>query len=789
MDELLALMEDAEEQEQQRAGQANKKSSNHSSSTGSDSRRGQRQQPSSPQQQQRRQRQPQQPTSQQDGGDDDDDGGGDNVDELLALMEEAEKEEAKDSSSRRPAGQHPYQQQNDNDSPRQEDAAQRQRRISSNLETKLDIRLANRKIGSSDNSNNNTSDELVELMSEYSQSYRSPASLCAMSRTDWNRLLQDPVPAAALSSSSSTTNADAAAVVSGRTNLLTVGIVLSNSGPRVATASGNAYCVLTIGTLKAGPCVSVFLFGSAYGQHFRSCRPGTVVAVVDPKLLPPPSPEQQRHGKKSAAAASSSTSSYDTSVSFAVSDAGRQFRVVGEARDFGSCKAPIRGKNERGQWVVGAKQCRRYTDTRISEYCTRHRQLGKGKQHPANTMQRLKSEAQQCPTARGGGGGGGVPTTTLQLGNQRQLTLPPNSRVVSRAHLVAAYEATLLQECNDAARGRSVSRDDSKTNKQQFFSATKGNLLRKESASNTLFQHPAKQQSAVREPSLRRPANTSLGAFPVATRASSAPVGNFLDVSKSTSKGPKRASKRAVNIDAAGFDGSVAVPKPSRVFGPASARPSSATNRNGRYAPRRTATNDDKVREEILARQRDVAAKMKANSTKEAKRARTQNAAKAARAQQQPTTFFDSIPAGDDFDAGKILAAKSKFSDEVEADEYVRSRNRVVELEQEEESKLRKKKSGAAAECPKKTADSNNHSNDADERMIEKEWFCATCGRANKSNPILCQRSNHNVKVRRKIKSKLTTDMRRQALSDARTEDGGLKIGSGLEWSKNRFSK
>ena len=84
-----------------------------------------------------------------------------------------------------------------------------------------------------------------------------------------------------------------------------------------------------------------------------------------------------------------------------------------------------------------------------------------------------------------------------------------------------------------------------------------------------------------------------------------------------------------------------------------------------------------------------------------------------------------------DIDLDKVRNAKRRFATEVEAEEYAKSRQKVLELEKMESSKDAKRKKGV------------------------------------KKSTLL-------TKTEKRIK-----------LHHASTEDGGLRLGAGLEWSRN----
>ena len=218
--------------------------------------------------------------------------------------------------------------------------------VEASIDDRLGIRMTNRLVPSND---------LSELVTDYI--YFSPSILSAMTLKRLNSLLQDPSPII-----------DPATVAGKTESLVTVGIVFSNSGTRISS-KGGAFCVLTIGNLNSGPCLSIFLFGEAYGKYCCSCQPGKVIALMTPKLLPASRGDGSGSGKGF---------NVDRTVSFSIYDVG-QLKIVANARDYGTCKASA---------------CKNHVDRRNSEYCDYHRleqqQKSKGGNQTLNRFQQVK---------------------------------------------------------------------------------------------------------------------------------------------------------------------------------------------------------------------------------------------------------------------------------------------------------------------------------------------------------------------------------------------------------------
>jgi hypothetical protein len=235
-----------------------------------------------------------------------------------------------------------------------------------------------------------------------------------------------------------------------------------------------------------------------------------------------------------------------------------------------------------------------------------------------------------------------------------------------------------------------------------------------------------------------------------------------------------------LNTDTACFDGSVPVPKPSLAF--AVRRPQlPAADAPPPPPSARTLALDPKRRGEVLALQTEMAAKLKQLK-------QTSNAPTIRRVtpkhgvtyiedrQTNPHSIFGDA---ESIDLDAVKTATSKFANEAAAEEYARHRNRLVELEELEEAK----ETSAAKRNPHQKQPSNKSGGG---NIIQKEWYCASCNRTYKAFPQHCRRADHPIKSKRTIHETKTTGEKRQALSETRSEDGGLKIGSGLEWSRFR---
>ena len=807
--------------------------------------------------------------------------GGSTMDDLLALFDAAPEEPEDFTHESDGARRASNVDQHDEDSEQRRVVNDLQQRQAASADAKIGLRMINRILSGAD---------LLELLVEHP--YHSPAALCAMSLNQLRSLLIDPSPTTAVDYSSSTAPC-------GKTHLITVGLVFSNSGTKIS-ASGNAFCVLTLGNLASGPALTCMLFGSAYSQNCRRCQPGKVVALLGPRLLPPKESSSSRND-------ATNHNNNNTAVSFSVNDE-RHIVLVADALDYGTCPAPVRGKNNVGHWVHDAKRCGHYVDKRMGEYCPKHQKLaipgrratsgmGGKAAGPTTAMQKLRQEATLFPkldntTQRfsipGNRVSGGavmsnscvplqqqvssgpplprsqqmmaqlqsqlasgsidtrVTTTSLPMrisGSLSNRLLHPNTNtsatsgssigVVAAArpfqqkahpmppstHLPSPLHTTAAASSNPSTAWRSSIPRTSDPRRLQ-------NTILNPIARDFLFSNPSK--NSVINPYGK--ASTSVVPTP-SHRATETPSSDWMQP-ESNKRKPPSASRGLVdptnskkrrpvqNTDTTHFSGSVPIPQPKllRLLDPrrpttdaalvASAHPHS-------LAESQEQQQRDRRAQEVLGRQSAVAAKLRtcngggsdvggvtkataapaASRTSIPVRPNHPFLMKAGRKVAPPQPKPRSTAGGDknsenqndrtqnntlfgplsDQDRESIRSAKSMFADEAAAEEYAYKRNQLLELERNEE---------AAAKGRMK----NNASVAANDTLIRKEWFCRKCNRTYKTAPRTCQKANHPVVVRRSIQESTNLDERRQALSDLQADDGGLKLGAGLEWSKwNRF--
>ena len=256
----------------------------------------------------------------------------------------------------------------------------------------------------------------------------------------------------------------------------------------------------------------------------------------------------------------------------------------------------------------------------------------------------------------------------------------------------------------------------------------------------------------------------------------------------SSSSKPKKGPK--LNTSAmGGFNGSVVVPKPSKILFAAG-----DTNSSALFQPtvNSIAEEEDRVSpEEILFKQQQLAQQRQLHSKDNCKQPAkiTYSKKKAAVTKSNQTSgFFGSSllqtnEVVTNMDHERVLNATSRFATEADAEAYAASRRRVTELEQEEAKKeaIAKKKSGQSG----KGGDGKT------KKVVLKEWTCRTCNnRRSKTEPKACIRARHSVSCKRILnKETETKEDKRLKMSRTSARDGGLVLGAGIEWDRTNFSR
>jgi hypothetical protein len=496
------------------------------------------------------------------------------------------------------------------------------------VDDKLGIRMLKRMVSSVD---------LLDLLS--TNPYFTPACLSAMCLSRLAKLLVDPPQIVDR------------ATISGKTHLVTVGIVFSNTGTRIS-AKGGAFCVLTIGNFTSGPCVSVLLFGDAYSKHCRTCVAGKVVALINPKLLPPKTDS-------------------DTSLSVSVTDASHM-QLVATAQDYGVCKASgLRRRQPNGEYMSNGN-CKNYVDKRKCEYCDTH------------LKQRHQTSSSNMRVAAGGA-----------LPKQGGMTFVQKMR----------FESAPPTQNNVQGKNNIIVRNNKEStgSNNRFLNPepTSNSFLNPSSAAtgphagrSAIPMHMKKKEPlAVRSGnarmlSSRKGAGESSNRLlngsvkPPAPQTTTKPkqrgiigAGDWLQTGTSSKRQPPsslaqlaaKKKQRSINtVGAGGWDGSVAVPKPCRLF-------------QGKV-PTKLLAKSSSTASSIAAQQEAAAERIRQQQSEVALRRRKEQAVPVnpydsrkgkpvSRAQQFDDFFSNNVKLN--VDTEKVLNAKSRFASEADAENYL----------------------------------------------------------------------------------------------------------------------
>ena len=609
------------------------------------------------------------------------------------------------------------------------------------------IRMINRKISSID---------LMNRMIDYP--FHSAAQLCAAPLSTLNTLLVEPTAIVDV------------ATVNGKTHLWTLGIVFMNTGSRIGP-SGKAYCMLTIGTLTTGPSVTIMLFGNSYLTYCRTVRSGMVIALINPRLL---SPRTAGNPNRKDRTAFSSSSSSNTILTFSIYDKD-QLLVLGDSQDYGRCKATTSSKNEHGQWIPNSKACSNYVDKRQGDYCQHHRKL----QHKTldvsskniiqsgkiSSLQQLRTQAAAFPMVRSDQMNKTIGTKFVSARNHQITPSPKTPLMAIHQQLQGSIQSlqnkyTPHQSKNPLLSAKtplpagSIDRPDS-MNPTSSKAVNPYTVRRNEQQT----VHLKTKSIAVKPPQVTRNALQTIDILQLPPKRSTCS-------DRAVTKDSKK--RRLVNTDTTGFNGSVAIPAPAKMFSVKNVGLNPAATLGHLQDSQR---DPNQRTEHVIVQQKMIASQLRSGSVA------VQPKYGAMVFQDKPKstneTHNDDL-FGSHFDSTErenIINAKSMFTSEVEAEEYARSRRIVCELEEQEFKATNK-------------VNAKNQKSNVNTPAILKEWYCHVCKKRFSQEPIQCLRLQHRIRVERDLRAQKSKVEERLAMTEAKTEDGGLVLGTGLDWSR-----
>ncbi len=264
------------------------------------------------------------------------------------------------------------------------------------------------------------------------------------------------------------------------------------------------------------------------------------------------------------------------------------------------------------------------------------------------------------------------------------------------------------------------------------------------------------------------------------------------NISNSTSSIQKKRKYIPSNLQ--GFDGQVYVPKPNPLFSKMSSTASAAITTQGLesslFGTATTTNHVDKSTNPVtpspcqkallIERQKQLAEQMKMNKISNSNHLHHKDTTTIQSFDDFVIPGMESEPKSVSLSMSqsqlKILQSKSKYEEEAHAELFAKNRLTLTELEKKEythDNKLSKQNSKGTT-----NQDSTNNP------KIKSKWICKTChNRQTCSRPTVCIRQGHTVKRKREIEEKVSVVDRRLNLRTKDVNDGGLILGSGLEWS------
>lgn len=573
--------------------------------------------------------------------------------------------------------------------------------------------------------------------------YKSVSMLAAASRSEWTTYTTDGSE-------------------KGSTNLASCGIITSDTSSRVSSNTGRAFAMIQLGDLPSATTtsksnnihalVTVFLFGEALDvikRNKRFLQKGWVCAIVNPSLMP------SRDGKGGYSS---------TAVSLSVNDP-RQILLIGRSVDCGNCKGTIRKKvaSDYGpKWEdVG---CSTLIDLRGgSGYCLTHRRQGLSSRGSTSTSKAPDSRLQKL---RADNVRNGVSHTST-FNNQRSISSSISlSEALSQPHF--------LQETLPAASSTITTQHMKQAPKHmnKAVNATK--------ATNPYAKTKSTQQGVKRD--------QDLDLLGEALERKKARLGNPSSKSmKSLQPNVNKTKSKVLQVE--GYDGSVQVPKASSLFRKSafSAQVGSSSNAN-----KKPAASDILEKQKTLAQLLQQKKQGVVNSKTEdlLSRLSSRRVQPSSLTGQSSRNNFASTFGDFDNDSNRdsLLCAQSRFASAANAQEYARARGRVQELEMKEfEMDKRKQRTGTAKNGGKPSDAASEATNNAG--IVTAGWICRSCKKKTPFKPVGCIRARHDVQQQRELKNRISSvgsTKERLERHGKDSDEGGMTLGSGVEWSGYR---
>jgi len=623
--------------------------------------------------------------------------------------------------------------------------------------------------------------ELVDLLAPFQ--FVTTAGLANMNKAQISALITHP-------SNNNDSNSP-----SGRSSMASMGIVFSNSGTRMSK-NGRAFSIITLGDLHTGPTVSIFLFGHAYSDFTTKIQTGSVIAVVGSSIMP------SRQGG-------------ETRISLSVNDI-QQLILVGKAMDYGTCAGEDTRKNysNNGHGHSNDKaKCKSYVDLRLGRFCKFHqnKQLqsqGGAKKHSHTGIKKnmtfvqgmraetdMRKHAMARMTSRG--------TINNSMPSNAMTIVMPGMGTVVAAHVGTSRTKHNSLAASNKSHQRGALGGSKALEQALGMSNINFGMGTMAAPANKTLQRAPKQMSlsntstapaaGISNPYLSKttvvPANRNISQ-PTESSATNDILGQVLapgrrstshtPLTKSIKSNPEKRKRNLVHME--GMNGQVQVPKPNSLFNKAVAP--NSYNSSPCTAQMQPITPSPQQKSAMLEKQKELAERLKHGKTSANsnihKFTHPKSKSKSESLSSSGAPDLDSIlgmvPLSDEKRAS-VLEAKSKYSQEADAESYAKSRKVISELEKQEakHDKIQARKTQAV---------SGTAPGSIGTAIIVSEYKCLTCKKITQYKPVRCFSANHKVKRKREIKKQESTIQKRLNLKTRSVDDGGMVLGAGLEWSE-----
>ncbi|KAL7486572.1 hypothetical protein ACHAW6_015183 [Cyclotella cf. meneghiniana] len=597
---------------------------------------------------------------------------------------------------------------------------------------------------------------------------------------------------------------------SGKTDLVTCGIVTNDVASRLSQKTGRAFAMINLADLPANAkladfgaasgtihaSVTVFLFGDALRvlnvNTKRYLSGGYAIAVLGPNLMPPKKDEQSSSG--------------NTSVSLSVSDP-RQILLIGKCVDCDRCKGTTRKRtiSEFGHPKYEDVRCGTLIDLRMGAYCSTHKRQG------LSTLAQGTSQGKGVKNNNAGSNLTFMQKQRLEssLNNKKGVQLAKKSDSVTlsmnpgiRNGMASSRVSEALSQagllCNLNSNAQSPSLHDHNTNshppqhvlQRAPLHMKKSTALKANSKAVAGSNYHAEQRGNPRKTTEPKQAHS------IQRRTAEDILESALQRKRQKTEGlssltqskhiVQSSNKRPIKVfHTEGYDGAVQVPKPSSILFKNGTSAVYCANHPTTQSAVRGLPGDEA--QDILDRQKNFADLIKepkgnipALVCGSGARSKSPKRNLKVRDDNPFASFFGHKDpfSTQSLDRDAILNAKSRFASAATAEEYARARSVVQQLEvQEREIDKRKERAEKNKTGPRAFNSSS---------IVTTGWVCKTCKRKSSIEPRRCVHAGHDVRQQRELKERKAEigsrnyRMERHGKEDT---DGGLTLGSGLEWS------